>query len=261
MATGVTMNNFLPVTETERLNEYARLAVERHHLLRVMPEDVEEDGGTEELWRVEDKMATGWQQLDEAERHAVSGLTSDLVWVRRKGGLAPKSHSLNDVSILHAKMLLRSLSENRIYEALHYIRVCRPLIGKHLSAVWRASLYREAFLGVASDVFMKAVGEIYPSIVKPFLFPPSEMWAESLQNFPDHPWRYFHRYWMDLWEGLLYDHPKAKFPNGDEAFQQPLLANRLALLMFETMPWPISIMYLRAAVTHFSQDGNVDIAK
>lgn len=255
------MEQFLAVTESEWMHIYADLAVERHNLLCVMPEALVEEGGTEELWRIEDKMAAEWQRLDNTQRQAVGGLASDLSWVRRNGSLAPKSHAVADVSLLHIKMLMRALSEYSVYEALHYIRICRPLTGNHLSAVLRASLYREAFRGVASVVFEKAVGEINPPILKPSLLPSPDQWAKVILDFPIQPLRFFHPHWFVMWDWMLHRHSDQKFLQGDEAFLQPSLANRLAVLMFETMPWPMSMMYLLLVTSQSLEDTNADSAK
>lgn len=246
------MDKYLPVSESEQMIEYARLAIERHALLRDMPEEVEEEGGTEALWRVEDKMAIGWQRLDEAQRQAVSGLTSDLASVRRKGALAPKSHALADVSSLHVKMLLRALNDFHVYEALHYARVCRPLTGRHLSAAWRASLYSEAFRGVASEVFSKAAGEIFPRFANPFELPTPIGWADFFRRFPERWGLFPPPYRIEMWEEMM-QRPEARFPFDDEALKQPLIANRIAALMLETMPWPLSMVYLLAAVSQTAE--------
>lgn len=147
------MENYLPTIESDRINDYAWLTVERHKLLLASPEELEESGGTEELWRVEDKMAKGWQLLSEAERQSVSGLASDLAWVRRKGDLAPNSHSSADVSLEDVKLLIQSLIDGQVYQSLHYVRVCLPFTGNHLAAMWRSRLYRQAFSGVANSIF------------------------------------------------------------------------------------------------------------
>ena len=136
---------FLPVVESEKMNEYARFAVKRHILLCENP-GAEEEEDTEPLWDIGDKMLDSWQHLNEAERQAVSGLTSDLSWIRRKGELAPKQ-------VLEPIIELENGLEEDPYRTLHFMRICLPLLGKKRVATGRAAIYQKVFGGVASQVF------------------------------------------------------------------------------------------------------------
>jgi hypothetical protein len=137
---------FLPVVESEKMNEYARLAVKRHILLCEVPERLPIKEDTEPLWDIEDKMSNSWQHLNEAERQAVSGLTSDLSWIRRNGELAPKQ-------VLEPIIELENGLEEDPYRTLHFMRICLPLLGKKRVATGRAAIYQKVFGGVASQVF------------------------------------------------------------------------------------------------------------
>lgn len=237
------MENYLPVIESERMNGYARLAVERHNLLRTMPEDVEEDGGTETQWRIEDKMAGEWQRLDDGQRQAVSGLASDLAWVRRKGELAPKSHPASAVEAKHIFILSEALKSGRRYEVLYYVRVCLPIIGNHLAGVMRASLYREAFGGAATQVFSDAFEQIHPMMPHPVPpFSPNE-WGNILFEAKRRPWPHF---WFEFWEEVM--HRGWPFPESLKMTPASgSLGDRLSYLMLSTLPWPLGMSYIAAA--------------
>lgn len=65
---------------------YAELLIEQHHLLCRGASD-------DDLEAIEDQMTTLWDALDAAQRQSLSGLGSDMNWLRRGGKHAPKASS------------------------------------------------------------------------------------------------------------------------------------------------------------------------
>src|SRR5438876_924 len=77
------MTPFQPTIDAA-FREYAELELRCHYLLldgkEYAPETV----------AAEDRMEELWQKLDEVQRRSLSGMGSDLNWVRRKGEPPPK---------------------------------------------------------------------------------------------------------------------------------------------------------------------------
>jgi hypothetical protein len=117
------------IDDTDR--RYASLLLRYHRLL----------GGQEtsdEAIQVEDEMTALWQQLDPVQRKSLSGLASDLSWVRPVGRLAPKPE---DVSLEDCDTLDEARRIGDWHELLHQIRVCASSIPWSDSARLRAEAW------------------------------------------------------------------------------------------------------------------------
>lgn len=115
------------------------------------------------------------------------------------------------------------------------------MIGNHLAGIMRASLYQNAFHGIASKVFSAHFHDVYPQMPHPRWPNSPEEWAEWLEWPPERIWRR-HR-WFEFWETAIHN----GWPFGEELQMMPTsgsLGDRLAHLMLSTLPWPISPAYL-----------------
>jgi hypothetical protein len=115
------MDTFTP-TMNETYLEYAKRLLQHHRLLA---------GGKEtadETITVEDEMTELWDRLDPIQRKSLSGLSSDLNWVRRGGAPAPLGPKPEDVSPADRHALDEARNASDWHRLLHQLRVCAPSI-------------------------------------------------------------------------------------------------------------------------------------
>ena len=113
-----------PVSPTidVRFRNYVQLQLRRHLLLAEGKEDASETA------EVEDLMGDVWDRLDEAQRHGVKGVGSDLNWIRRKGAPPPKGRPAEAVTGEDVRLLADAETRKDWHSALHYLRVCAPAL-------------------------------------------------------------------------------------------------------------------------------------
>ncbi len=116
---------------------YAALTLRHHQLLS---DDMDE---SEETERVEDELTELWDILDEVQRSSLSGLGSDLQWIRRNGELAPKARRPEEVSLEEWQTLNTVVKLQNWHAILHHLRVCGSRIQPDALALLRAEVWDE----------------------------------------------------------------------------------------------------------------------
>ncbi len=115
------MDAFTP-TLNEAYLDYADRLLQHHRLLGEGKETADE------LRAVEDEMTDLWDRLDPIQRKSLSGLGSDLNWVRRGGTLAPRGPKPEDVSPADRQALQEARNTSEWHRFLHQLRVCAPAL-------------------------------------------------------------------------------------------------------------------------------------
>ncbi len=107
---------------------------------------------------IEDQMTVLWEKLDETQHQSVRGMSSDLNWIGRNGGTAPKGRQPGDVTHEDMLALLKSRSENEWHAVLHYLRLCTGAISPINLAYLRGQAYGAIALeGYSSAFYDQAV--------------------------------------------------------------------------------------------------------
>jgi hypothetical protein len=127
--------------------QYAELLLRHHYLLS---EDKDEAPETE---AIEEEMTTLWDQLNPVQRKSLSGLGSDLSWIRRKYQPAPKGRRPEDVTEQDFESLLQARATGDWHEVLHYLRLCAPKTPPSQTAYARAMAWSELGLPKLARVF------------------------------------------------------------------------------------------------------------
>src|SRR6516165_2807959 len=101
--------------------EYAELELRCHHLL------LEGKGDTPEILEAEDRMTELWERLDEVQRQSLSGMGSDLNWVRRKGEPPPNGRKKPEEVTPAERQALEEATDSKDWHGiLHFLRLCAP---------------------------------------------------------------------------------------------------------------------------------------
>ncbi len=128
------MDTFAP-TVNEVYREYADLLLRHHRRL------AEGEPTADETIEVEDEMTELWEQLDPIQRKSLSGLGSDLNWVRRGGLAAPLAPKPEDVTTEAWKALDEASNASNWHTLLHQLRLCGPAIPANDLARLRAEIW------------------------------------------------------------------------------------------------------------------------
>jgi hypothetical protein len=128
------MDAYAPVVN-EVYREYADRLLRHHHLL------AEGEESSDEAIRVEDEMTELWDRLDPVQRKSLSGLGSDLNWVRRGGRLAPLAPRPEDISPGDWEALHAASAASNWHTFLHQLRLCGALIPVNELARLRAETW------------------------------------------------------------------------------------------------------------------------
>jgi len=148
-----------PYTPTidEAYRQYADLLLQHH---RLSSEGKEEDLDTE---TVEDEMSRLWARLNPIQKQSLSGLGSDLNWVRRRCQLAPRGRRPEDVTPQEFQTLIESKDEADWHGLLHHLRVCAPKVRPFPLAYLRASAWSAIQVPKVVSVFYDLAAELEPS--------------------------------------------------------------------------------------------------
>jgi hypothetical protein len=114
---------------------YADLLLRRHYLLLAGKEDDPETDDVENL------LAIAWDKLNELQRHSLNGMASDLNWVRRRGTPPPQGRRPDEVLEGDRQLLAEAEQAKDWLAALHYLRVCAPVLDTEDLARRRAAAY------------------------------------------------------------------------------------------------------------------------
>jgi hypothetical protein len=128
------MNAFTP-TMNEVYLEYAERLLRHHQLLS---EGLE---SAEETTQVEDEMTELWDRLDTIQRRSLSGLGSDLNWIRRGGTPAPLGPRAGVLSPEDRRAIDEARDNSDWHRLLHQLRVCVPSIAAIDLADLRAAIW------------------------------------------------------------------------------------------------------------------------
>lgn len=104
----------------DSFRRYVALLLRHHHLLSERPED------DSEIEAVEDEMTELWDELNPAQRQSLSGLGSDLNWIRRGCQPAPRGRRAEDVTPQDLQSLVSARDEGDWHALLHELRTCAP---------------------------------------------------------------------------------------------------------------------------------------
>jgi hypothetical protein len=140
------MDAFTP-TMNEAYREYADRLLQHHRFLG------EGKDRADETLAVEEEMTELWDRLDPIQRKSLSGLGSDLTWVRRGGAPAPRGPKLEDVSPADRQALQEARNASDWHGVLHQLRVCAPSIPLVDLARLRAETWSELGLPQIASVF------------------------------------------------------------------------------------------------------------
>jgi hypothetical protein len=140
------------VTIDAAFRTYAELLLRRH---RCLLERREEDPETGEI---EQALSAGWETLDEAQRDSLSGMGSDLNWVRRRGAPPPRGHAADAVTEEHRRRLAVAESQSDWHAVLHLLRVCAPVLAVEDLARRRSAAYVGIGLSSYAEVFRDLAG-------------------------------------------------------------------------------------------------------
>lgn len=109
------MSEYTPIIN-DQFRQYADMLCQHDRLLF--------DAATEpELDLVESEMTQLWNELDAVQQRSLSGLSSDLNWLRRGGQSAPKGKSPVEVTGGELRDLWRARDMRDWHKLLHYLRV------------------------------------------------------------------------------------------------------------------------------------------
>src|SRR5690348_6692845 len=93
----------------------------------------------EEVDKVEERLGTLWESLDDAQRRSLNGMAADLNWLRRRGLPPPKGRKASEVIEAELKDLQAAQEARDWHAILHHLRVCAPAIPQDLLAYSRAT--------------------------------------------------------------------------------------------------------------------------
>jgi tetratricopeptide (TPR) repeat protein len=127
---------------------------------RLLAERRDEDAETE---AVEEEMTRLWDRLDAVQRHSLSGLGSDLNWVRRGCLPAPNGHRPEDVSKQDVRAWIEARAQGDWHGLLHYLRVCSPRNPTFGLAFHRALAWQAIGFPQLAGLFFDLASELDPS--------------------------------------------------------------------------------------------------
>jgi hypothetical protein len=129
--------------------DYAGLLLLRHRLLLDGKDaDPETEGSERRLLEL-------WQGLDDEQRRGLTGVASDLNWVRREGRPAPGAKKAENVTGQDKQRLVEAEAAKDWHAVLHSLRVCAPAISTEDLARCRATAYALLGLPDLADVFRR----------------------------------------------------------------------------------------------------------
>lgn len=124
---------------------------------RLLSNGKDESAGAEQI---EDEMSRLWEKLDEAQRHSLNGIGSDLNWVRRRGELPPRGRRVEEVSSQDLDELKTAQSAKNWQAVLFHLRTCGSIIAPASLALIRERCYREIGPDSIADVFGEFAAEL-----------------------------------------------------------------------------------------------------
>ena len=108
-------------TVNDLYRRYLALLLQHHELLAA-------GRGDDEIEPVEEEMTRLWEELDGVQRASVSGLSSDLNRVRRRGAPPPRGKKAEDVTDADRQALAAAWKGGEWHEVLHLLRLCAAVM-------------------------------------------------------------------------------------------------------------------------------------
>jgi tetratricopeptide (TPR) repeat protein len=146
-----------PPTIDDSYRRYVDLLL-RHS--RLLAERGDEDAETE---AVEEEMTGLWDHLDAVQRRSLSGLGSDLNWVRNGCQLAPRSRRPEEVTPQDRQAIVEALGRDDWHGVLHHARVCSPGIPPYELARTRAVAWQAIGFPQLAGRFFDLASGLNPS--------------------------------------------------------------------------------------------------
>lgn len=148
-------------TTNDPYRRYADLLLEYHRLL------VAGGDASAETAAVEEEMTGLWDGFTDVQRRELSGLSSDLNWLRRKGEPAPQGRRPDAVTSDDMQALEEAQEAGNWQGLLHQIRVCAPKLPLSQLAQLRALAWDRAVFPEVAHYFRSFAEELAPSYVVP----------------------------------------------------------------------------------------------
>jgi hypothetical protein len=138
--------------------EYADLELRCHRLLLEGKED------TPEIIEAEDRMTELWEKLDEMQRQSLSGMGSDLNWVRRKGEPPPNGRKKPEqIAPTERQAIQEAMESKDWHRLLHYLRMCAPDYPIATLATLRGRAYEGIGFPAYATIFFERAGQLEPT--------------------------------------------------------------------------------------------------
>jgi tetratricopeptide (TPR) repeat protein len=141
----------------DQYRRYADLLL-RHH--RLLSEGKDEEPATE---AVEEEMTRLWERLDEHQRRSLSGLGSDLSWLRHRCQLAPRSRRPEEVTADDFEALIQARNAPDWEGVLQGLRLCAPRMPPFQLAFLRGSAWDALNVPQVASVFYDLASALEPS--------------------------------------------------------------------------------------------------
>jgi tetratricopeptide (TPR) repeat protein len=151
------MTTHSPAIDTEPYRQYAHLLVQHHRLLsQGKDQDLETESIEEEMGRL-------WDRFDAIQQRSLSGLGSDLSWVRRRFQAAPRGRRAEDVTSQDLKALVEARELSDWHALLHHLRVCSAKLLPFQVAYLRGLAWSAVGFPNLAAVFYDAAAGLEPS--------------------------------------------------------------------------------------------------
>ena len=130
------------------------------HSLRYHDLQLRNDADTSAAEGLEEEMSAQWSSLDDVQRKSLSGIGSDLIWIRSKAVLAPRGRKLEEIEESDKRMLLEATKSNDYHAVLHHLRICAAAVSPEKLAFARGGAYRHAGLPRLGAIFHDFAAEL-----------------------------------------------------------------------------------------------------
>src|SRR5258708_5338149 len=104
-----------------------------------------------------------WGRLDGTQKQSLSGLGSDLSWVRRRCQLAPRGRRPEEVTPQDLQALVKAREDADWHALLHHLRICCAKLPPFQLAYLRGSAWKDVGLPELATVFYDLAAELEPS--------------------------------------------------------------------------------------------------
>lgn len=149
------MTNYTPKVD-DRYRRYAALLRQHNDLLT-------QASAESELDSFECEMTQLWDELEATQQRSLSGLSSDLNWLRRGGELAPRTRSAAQVSDSDLHDLSQARDAHEWHKLLHYLRLCAARLSPFDVAFLRATAWQVLGFPQLAQTFSGLAAQLEPN--------------------------------------------------------------------------------------------------